>query len=122
QVDLFLQLILRFDDGPVRGAESEESDLRIFCIFDDRFGNGRPGGIELLRQAIHVVLVIIGALGIDRPLVMTAASRKERRSRMWRAGQRAIADSIAIDVGVTLKATDLLKILRGQDLAAIELL
>ncbi len=66
------------------------------------FGARNEGarGFELAIQALHVVFVIVGALAVVGFVVVAAAAREVGGGGMIGAGQRAVADAVAIKIFV----------------------
>jgi len=69
-------------------------------------------GLELVREAIHVVDVIVLALAVLGLVVVAAAAREIGRGRMIGAGERAIADAIAVQIPVARETAQLVSDLR----------
>src|SRR5512147_1958267 len=76
--------------------------------------------IELLRQPVNVLNVILGALAILGLLVMTAAAREVCRRGMIGSRQRAIPDSIAVHVLVSGEAAEAFQVRRREYLAPFD--
>ena len=99
---------------------------RAGAVGDDRTGNVGPRRLELARQAVHVVLVVVGPLGVHRPVVVPRAPGEVRGGRsVHEARQRAPGDAVAVDVAVSGELLELGDVsvellLRPQDLAAVE--
>src|SRR5262245_30010485 len=96
RVAFLLELILGFNDGPVRGAESQEADFCAVLVVNLRLRDSATGFIVLLCEPVHVVLVVVRPFAVERPLVVAAAAREVRRRGVIRSGKGAIADTIAI--------------------------
>jgi hypothetical protein len=72
-----------------------------------------------MRQPVHVVDVVVFALGVLGFLVVPAAAREVRRRVVGGSGQRTISDAITIHIFIAGKAAKLLEILRGKNFAAL---
>ena len=83
-------------------------------------GQGGPGGFELAHQPVEVFLPIFGTFAVARFLVVAGTAGEVSRQRVLGAGNRAIADTVAIDVFVAFKVAQALQILGVQDLAALD--
>ena len=86
------QLIATFRHGVVRCAARHETNFRGCVVMDCRRRNMLAHGLELVRQPVHVVDVIVFALGILGTLVVAAAAREISAGRVVGGGQRAIAE------------------------------
>ena len=75
--------------------------------------------LDLAAQALEVVTIFIRFLGVARIRIMSAAPRKVAGPRMICTGQRAIGNTVAINVRVTPE-TLLLHLLSSKHLAAID--
>ena len=100
-------------------AESNEADLRSAIHNCHRRRHQLARILELARQPLHDVLVLVGLLGVQAAFVVPGAAREVGRLRMIRAGQRALADAVAIHIFVARKSAQPLQIFGGQHLAAI---
>jgi len=76
------------------------------------------GRVEFLRQPIEVVRIVVGALAVQRLVVVTRTAREERGSAV--AGDRAVRNPVAIDVAIARELAELLEFVCIQPLAAIE--
>ena len=95
--------------------------MRAFsAMLDHRLGDMLAHDFELVRQAIHVVDVIVFALGVLGLFVVAAAAGEVGRGGMVGAGQGAVADAVAIHVAVTGEAAEPFEIFGGQHLAAAD--
>ena len=103
----------------MRGAVGDDADFVAVVAHDLRPRNQRARGFELVRQAVHVVGVIVRTLAVLRLLVVSAAAREPCRSGMVGSRQGAIADAVAVHVLVAREAAQPFQIFRGQHLAAI---
>ena len=74
----------------------------------------------LLVETNQVLLPVIRPLTVDSLGIMTRAACKVRRAVVVRAGQRTVADAIAIHVLEARPGAEALNILRRQHLAAVE--
>ena len=73
-----------------------------------------------MREAVHVVHIVVLTFGVLRFLVMPAAAREIGRLRVVGAGQCPVTHAIAVHVLVARKTTQALKIRRRQYLAALD--
>ena len=79
--------------------------------------------LELARQPVHVPGVGVGPLGVARHLVVARAAGEVTGGGVVGAGQRAVRHAVTVDVAVARPlAGELLQVLLGEDLAAVELL
>ena len=113
------QLIARLGDRPVRRAISNNADCRLAIGHHFRPRNSRPGGLELLVDPFHITFEVVRTLAVLSLFIVTAASCKICRRRMFRTRQRAIADAITIHILVAGKTTCLLNVRPAQDFSAI---
>ena len=65
---------------------------------------------ELLGEPVDVVHVIVFALGVLRLGVVSATTGEVGRILVGRAGQRAVRDTVAVDIGVTAEAAQAVEI------------
>src|SRR5207237_7323317 len=89
------QLIATLRDRVMTRAVADDADLRV-RVFDDWFGQVVSCGLELPREPIHVVLVVVGPLAVLSALVVAGAAREVRRHVVARA--RALRNPVAVDV------------------------
>src|SRR5581483_8244990 len=87
------KLIAAFANRIIRGTGSDETDAGFLAAIHDGQRDVPAHHLEFVGEAVHVVDVIVLALGILRFLVVAAAAREIRCGAMVGAGQRAIADS-----------------------------
>ncbi len=117
---LVAELVAGFDHRPVRAAVGDQPDLAAGLAVDDRRRQGCPGGLELARQPVEVLLPVLGALAVARFLVVAGAASEVGRQRVLGTGNRAVADAVAVDVLVTLELAQSLQVVGVQDLAALD--
>ncbi len=114
------ELVAGFDHRPVRAAVGDQADLAAGLALDDRRRQGRAGGLELAHQPVEVLLPILGTLAVARFLVVAGAASEISRQRVLGAGNRAVADAVAVDVLVALELAQALQVLGVQDLAVLD--
>ena len=117
---LVREQVAGLDHRPVRAAIGDQADLAARLALDDWRGQGRAGRFELARQPVEVFLPIFGPFAVARFLVVAGAAREVGRQRVLGAGNRAVADAVAIDVFVPLELSQPLEVLRVQNLAALD--
>ena len=115
-----LQLVAAFAHGVIGSAHGDEADFGPRAMLHHRRGNVLAHDFELVRQAIHVVDVIVLALGVLGLVVVAAAAREVGRGGVIGAGQRAVADAVAIHILVAREAAQPVQIFGGQHLAALD--
>ena len=113
-----LELVAALVDREVAAAEADDADLGARHVVHDRLGHVLARGLELARQPLHVVHVVVRPLAVLRLLVVARAAREVRRHRLAR--DAAIRDAVAVDVLVASPLADLLQHLGVEALAAIE--
>ena len=75
--------------------------------------------LELARQAVHVVGVVVGTLAVLRTSRCGRCRARTRPRRMIGAGQGAVADAVAVHIFVAREAAQPFEIFGGQNLAAV---
>src|ERR1700722_7238736 len=77
-------------------------------------------GLEFAQQALHIVDVRTGFLGVAGETVATSAAGEIGAERRMSAGQSAVGDAVAVDVVVAAEiANRRFELLAAEDLAAI---
>ncbi len=117
---LRLQLIERLDQSVMRCAVSDDADFVAVVAHDFRLGNQRACGVELARQTVHVVGVVVRPLAVSGRLIMPAAAREPRCLGMIGARKSPVTDGIAVHVFVASETAQPFEVFRGQHLAAIQ--
>ena len=77
-------------------------------------GQRLPGRLELADQPVEVLLPVLGALAVARLLVVAGAAREVGRQRVLGAGDRPVADAVAVDVFVALELPEALQVFGVQ--------
>src|SRR5271156_772278 len=98
-------------------------DDPYFCIRtleNLRARHKRACALELAVEPLHIVFVIVGALAVVRFIVVAAATRKVRCSRMIRSRQRAVSYAIAVQIFISGKAAELIEICLAENLAPLD--
>ena len=79
----------------------DDADPRRLCRgFKNRTRQEAARGFEFAQQALHIVDVRTGFLGVAGEAVATGAAGEIGAERRMRAGQGAIGDAVAVDVVV----------------------
>src|SRR5207249_657093 len=81
-----LKLIERFDNGPVRRAKCQKTNIRAVRILDLRLRNLLSSRFVFFIEPVHITFVIVGTLAIYGIFVVAASTSEVRRRRMVRAG------------------------------------
>src|SRR5271166_4507536 len=79
-----------------------------------------PRGVMLARKPVEVPLPNLRLLRVARVLVVASAASEETSIRMIRSRERAVRDSIVIDVAITAPRLDPVEVLGREHLTAIE--
>src|SRR5436309_9055957 len=103
----------------MRAAETDDANFRIRHSFYCWRGHKRTRMIEFAPQPFHVAFIVFRALAVLGFGIVSAATRKIRRRPMLRSWQGPVADRISVHVFVAAKATELVEILFGQNLPAL---
>src|SRR5690349_23718195 len=77
------------------------------------------GGIEFAQEALHVVDIDDAFLAVLGHAVAARTAREVGALGRMGRGQRAIGDGVAIDIEIAPEQLAVLKLLRGDDLAAV---
>src|SRR5271165_4211396 len=94
----------------MRGAVRDDSNL-VACITHDlRLGHDVPRILELVPQAVEIVLVVIRPLAVLGFLVVPTPASEPCALRMVDARQRAIANAVAVDVFVASKSSKAIEV------------
>ena len=117
---LALELIAAFFDRVGGGADGDQPDAGLVVRIDDGPQDVPAHGLEFVREAVHVVDVVVLALGVLGLVVVAATAREVGCCGMVGGGERAVAHAIAIDVPVPGEAAQLFQIFGGQDFAAVD--
>ena len=115
-----LQLVAAFAHGIIRSSAIDEADFRFRVHVNHRFGDVFPHHFELVRQAIHVVDVVVFAFGILGLLVVAAAAGEIGSLLVFGARQGPVPDAVPIDILIPLETAKPIEILGGEDLAAVD--
>src|SRR5207253_898997 len=104
----------------VRRAVGDDAHRRARALLDDRSGDVLTGRLELAREAVHVVLVVVGPLRVRRPLgVARTPGEIRRRGVVDGTRKRPVSNPIAVYVPVTSKLLEpadvLLQFVFGPD-------
>src|SRR5881394_296155 len=75
--------------------------------------------LELAPQALHVAFIVFWAFAVLGFGIVAAAAREICRRPMLGSRQRAITNRVTVNVFVAAKATELVEILFGQNLPAL---
>ena len=110
------QLVARFDDGPVGCAVADDAHLALGQQLDFRLRHQCPRGLELPREPIQILRVVLGTLAVLRLFVVARPAREIRRHAV--AGDRAVRDAVAVHVAVAREFADALERVGIQQLAA----
>src|SRR5580704_5438768 len=102
----------------MRGSVGDDANLVALVMHEFRSWNQSARRLELTRQPVHVIGVVVGALAVLALLIVTAAAGKPRSAGMFRARQRAIRNGVAVYVLVAREASGFLQLLFRQYLAA----
>ena len=108
------------DHRAVGAAVGDQADPGAEVALDTGAGSGLPGRLELAGQPVEVLLPVLGPLAVARLLVVAGAAGEVGRQRVLGAGDRPVADAVAVDVLVPLELAQPLEVGRGQDLAALD--
>src|SRR5262249_48006032 len=111
------KLITTLNDGPVAAAKGDNPNTGAIAHDLGRRSRGTHA-FELVRQPVHVPLIIVRTLAVLRLLVVPAAAREVRRRGMIGSWQGAVADAVAVNVLVARESADFVELLLAQDLAA----
>src|SRR5580704_7671296 len=80
-------------------SEVDDPDPRRLCRWlDSRTREEAARGFEFAQEALHIVDVRTGFLGVAGETVATGAAGEIRAERRMRAGQGAIGAAIAVDI------------------------
>src|ERR1039458_3368986 len=113
-----LQLVKGLNHSVMRRAVRDDPYFVPVVAHYFRLGNEGTRVLELVRQTVHVVGIVVGPFAVTGGLVVPAAAREPRRLRMVGPGQGAVADAVAVHVLVAREAAGTLQLFRGQHLAA----
>ena len=76
--------------------------------------------LKLVGEAVHVIHVVVFALGVLRVLIVAAAAGEVAGLGVIGAGERAVAHAVAIHVQVTGEPAQPVQIFRRENLAAVD--
>src|SRR5947209_1878829 len=114
------QLVAALARRKVGATESNQTDLGLAGLHNFRPRNERPRSLKFLREPLHIVEVVVGPLGVLRPLIMAGAASEVRSLRMIGTRERAIAHAIVVDILITSEPAKPCQILGAQYFAAIQ--
>src|SRR6476660_586320 len=82
-----------------------------------RTRNKRTRSFKLAVDTLHVVLEVIGALAVLRLLVVAGAAREVRCCGMIGSRQRAVTDTVSVNIFVASEPAEPIQIFFAQNLA-----
>ena len=113
-----LQLVARLDDGPVGRPVADQANTGAADHLDLWLRNQRPRGLELARQPVEIIGVVVGALAVLRLLVVAGSAGEVRRHAVAR--HRAVRDAVTVDIPVAGELAQPLQRGSVEPLAAVE--
>src|ERR1019366_9032188 len=100
------------DDSVMRGSVRDDPNFVPVVAYHLRLGNKRACVLELVRQTVHVVGVVVRPFAVAGGLVVPATAREPRRLRMVGSRQSPVADAVAVHVFVARETARALQLFR----------
>ena len=102
----------------MRGAVTDEPDLGCAVAVDHRLRHVCPRRLELAREAVHVLDIIVRPLAVLAARIVARPAREVRRHPI--AGNRAVGNAVAVRILVASPLADLLERLLREHLAPVD--
>ena len=118
EVGFLAKLVAALADGPVRRAVANQARLGAGHGFDLGLGDESARRLELARQPVHIVHVVVRPLAVLALRVVPRSARERRRHAVARDG--AVRDAVAVDILVAAPLSQFLYHLGGEQLPAVD--
>ena len=103
-----------------RRAEIDRAEFGRFLGLPFYGARHQPlGGLEFAQQPLHVLDVGPAFLGVTGPFVLGRATGEKGTARRMGPGQRAVRNTVAVDIEIAAEFATLFEHVVGHDLAAV---
>src|SRR5437879_6516238 len=92
--------------SPVAGSVSNEPDLGLGILVNHGRGHSLSSRFIFVCQPIHITDIIVRTFTVYSPLVVSAATSKERGPGVTIPRQSSIGDTVAIHITISGKFFD----------------